>query len=76
MSHVSTQPNALPHSACTTRKGTSPLSYLQSRLNLSRSRRALLSLSEAQLQDIGLTSAQARAEAKRPAWDIPANWCK
>jgi uncharacterized protein YjiS (DUF1127 family) len=26
------------------------------------------------LQDIGITRAEARAEARRPVWDAPAHW--
>lgn len=33
-------------------------------------RRALLELDEAQLKDVGLTRAQARAEALRPFWRL------
>lgn len=41
---------------------------------LHRQRRALARLSSAQLQDIGLTKAQALAESRRAAWDVPAHW--
>ena len=39
-----------------------------------RQRAALGKLDDAALADIGLTRAQAVAEAKRPLWDVPANW--
>jgi uncharacterized protein YjiS (DUF1127 family) len=39
-----------------------------------RQRRALARLSKAQLQDIGVTRAQADAEAARPFWDAPPHW--
>ena len=38
---------------------------------LCRSRRALASLTDAQRADVGLSKAQAEAEAKRPFWDAP-----
>ncbi len=66
---------------------TSPLSSLWSRAvpgwslgrflrrrTVLRSRRALLLLDEHLLRDIGLTAAQARAEATRTDWDAPAHW--
>ncbi|PCH69494.1 MAG: hypothetical protein COC12_09220 [Rhodobacteraceae bacterium] len=37
-------------------------------------RKALKSLDSAALQDIGVTRAQAQAEAKRPVWDAPESW--
>lgn len=43
-------------------------------LYLLRSRRALARLSPTQLDDIGLTKAQAETEAKRPFWDAPQHW--
>lgn len=51
---------------------------LLTRLNnahaLWRQRRALRSLDGAALCDIGVTRAQAEAEAKRPVWDAPQGW--
>jgi uncharacterized protein YjiS (DUF1127 family) len=40
---------------------------------LYRQRRALASLSNEQLEDMGLTRAQALEESRRPLWDILAN---
>ncbi len=37
-------------------------------------RKALKSLDSAVLRDIGVTRAEARAEAKRPVWDAPESW--
>lgn len=37
-------------------------------------RQQLASLDDAALADIGLSRAQALAEAGRPLWDVPANW--
>ena len=45
-------------------------------LGVARQRRALARLDDHALDDIGITRAQARAEAARPIWDAPAHWCK
>lgn len=37
-------------------------------------RRALRRMDDAQLMDLGLTRAEANAEAKRPFWDAPETW--
>jgi len=42
-----------------------------SMLAIYRQRRALARLDSAALKDIGLTCAEARAEANRPIWDMP-----
>lgn len=47
---------------------------LLSILTLWRSRRALDRLDAAALRDIGLDREAAEKEAKRPIWDVPANW--
>ena len=39
-----------------------------------RQRQVLARLDDRTLADIGLTRAEATAEAARPAWDLPANW--
>ncbi|WP_298847116.1 DUF1127 domain-containing protein [uncultured Ruegeria sp.] len=41
---------------------------------LSRQRRKLAQLSDAALEDIGITRAEASAEAKRSFWDAPQFW--
>ena len=41
-----------------------------------RQRQALKALDDAALHDIGVTRAQARAEARRPVWDAPTNWLR
>jgi len=38
------------------------------------SRRALARLTTAQLEDVGVSASEARQEAHRPVWDVPANW--
>ena len=37
-------------------------------------RRALRKLDSAALNDLGLTYDQAKCEANRPFWDVPATW--
>lgn len=41
-----------------------------------RQRLQLGRLDAAALADIGLTPAQARAEADRPLWDVPSTWLR
>lgn len=59
-------------------EGATLLSRLPSRLidfsALTRSRRSLSRLDDHLLRDIGLTRAQARAEADRRGWDAPSHW--
>lgn len=43
-------------------------------LALFRQRHALARLDDAALADIGLSRADALAEANRPLWDAPAHW--
>ncbi len=43
-------------------------------LALRRQRAALARLDEAALKDIGLSRDEAQREARRKAWDVPANW--
>ncbi len=49
---------------------------LLSLISLARQRRALSKLDDAALEDIGITRAEAEAEAARPIWDAPQNWYK
>lgn len=39
-----------------------------------RSRQHLKALDARALEDIGLSRAAARAEARRPIWDVPSTW--
>lgn len=64
--HPATRPGILP------RKGWR--AHLLTMLDLRRSRLDLEHLEDSRLGDIGLTRDQARAEAGRPVWDVPANW--
>lgn len=49
-----------------------PAFPLRAALQIRRERRALAGLSDGALNDIGLTRAEARSEARRPLWDVPA----
>jgi uncharacterized protein YjiS (DUF1127 family) len=48
--------------------------FIASRVALTRSRRSLRRLDDHLLRDIGLTRAEAEAEATRALWDAPAHW--
>lgn len=41
---------------------------------LRRQRLALRDLDDYRLRDLGIDRAEAEAEARRPAWDVPAHW--
>lgn len=41
-----------------------------------KQRRQLRSMDSHTLSDLGLTRDEARAEASRPAWDVPAHWLR
>jgi uncharacterized protein YjiS (DUF1127 family) len=60
------------------RRTARPRPSLWSRLialvSLHASRRRLAALDDHALRDIGLTRAQAEAEAARPVWDAPERW--
>lgn len=43
-------------------------------LSLYRERRALATLDDRLLKDIGISPAQAENEARRPIWDAPQHW--
>lgn len=51
--------------------GPSTVSHLA---GLYRQRQALKDLDAHLLADIGLTEAEAEAEARRPVWDVPKAW--
>jgi uncharacterized protein YjiS (DUF1127 family) len=60
------------------RRSAAALAHLPARLHaafaMARSRRQLATLEDHILKDIGLTRAEAHAEAKRQAWDAPLHW--
>jgi len=47
---------------------------LSTMLTAWRTRQHLKGLDADALRDVGLSRAEAEAEAKRPFWDVPANW--
>ena len=49
---------------------------LRGHLDLLQQRRALLSLDQRLLDDIGLTRAEALEEAQRARWDVPQHWLR
>ena len=50
------------------------LGRIHDMLALRRQREALRNLEDHQLEDIGVTRAQADDEANRAAWDVPSHW--
>lgn len=54
----------------------SPLAWIVNALKIRQERRVLSTLTDAQLDDIGLTPAQARREAERALWDAPKHWLR
>ena len=70
MTHALATPVSLPATA----RRRSLLAMMRVAPALLRQRRALADLDDSRLQDLGLTRAQARAEADRPFWDAPAHW--
>lgn len=52
------------------------LSFVKTRLAVWRTRRALARLEAHQLQDVGITAAEAHREAQLTVWDVPANWVR
>ena len=51
-------------------------SRLGAMLGVWRSRQALGALDADRLRDLGLSAEEARAEAARPIWDVPATWLR
>ncbi|AVO39351.1 DUF1127 domain-containing protein [Pukyongiella litopenaei] len=50
--------------------------FLRRSLALWHQRRALARLDDDALRDIGISRAEARREARRPAWDVPDHWLR
>jgi len=51
-----------------------PITWISRAWAANRQRRALLALDDSRLDDLGLTYRQARREATKPIWDVPAYW--
>jgi len=49
-------------------------SFVAHAFSLSAQRANLANMDSTQLTDLGLTRTQARAESRRPFWDVPAGW--
>jgi len=49
---------------------------LMAHIDLYRQRKALRGLTDTQLNDIGLTRAEALTEANRTMWDAPNHWLR
>lgn len=45
-------------------------------ISVTRQRRALSALDPHLLRDVGITPAQAAAEAQKPVWNLPAHWIR
>ncbi|MGI9395208.1 MAG: DUF1127 domain-containing protein [Boseongicola sp.] len=72
---MSTQVKTTPLYAPRSRQ-TSVTAWLLAALANRRSRSDLLSLEPHMLNDVGLTSAEAISEGKRPVWDVPGHWMR
>ncbi len=55
-------------------KATGFFTLISQMIALHKQRKALADMDDAQLHDLGLSFAEAQAEAARPAWDVPATW--
>ncbi|MEM9969634.1 MAG: DUF1127 domain-containing protein [Pseudomonadota bacterium] len=59
-------------------RGTQPRKgfarFIFSILRLGKSRQDLRKLDDHLLRDLGITREEAKKEADRPIWDVPANW--
>ncbi|MEZ5796698.1 MAG: DUF1127 domain-containing protein [Paracoccaceae bacterium] len=58
----------------TARRRPGLLARLGALLSLRRQRARLAQLDDRALRDIGITRAEAEAEARRPAWQAPSHW--
>lgn len=58
------------------RRGVGIVARLRAAREAHFQRQALARLDESRLADIGLTRAQALAEATRAPWDVPAHWLR
>ncbi len=56
----------------TSAKSVGLLTLISAMIATRKQRAALATLDDAQLQDLGLSYAEAQAEAARPFWDLPA----
>jgi len=62
------------HSTSFLRRRRSPLTLIRLALAVRRERKALVSLDQHLLRDLGLDRETAIAEARRKLWDVPHHW--
>ena len=65
---------ALTNTRMAAPKGVSLISRILNAFALLDQRRSLAGLSDAALDDIGVSRTEAENESNRPAWDVPAHW--
>ncbi len=68
LTHVTLSPRPLPR--------LEPLRFLLRIMLMKGSRRRLLDLDDHLLRDVGITQAEARHEAERTCWNVPAHWLR
>ena len=56
------------------RSNTSVFGFVVDMIALASQRRALRTLDDAALRDMGISAKEAQTEATRPIWDLPQNW--
>lgn len=72
---VATNPHyTASHAVTRPRSAPNPVRFMFAAAAVYRQRRVLSRLDEAALRDLGLTRAEAEAEASRPFWDVPSDW--
>lgn len=64
------------HAASGSRPRPSAFGWLMTAMDVWRSRQQLNSLEPHMLEDIGIAAKNAKSEASRPIWDVPAHWLK
>lgn len=69
-----TMTTCTPTARTFTKQRPSVFSVITQIVETRRQRRELRNLDRAALNDLGLTYAQAKHEASRPFWDVPATW--
>lgn len=60
--------------APTQKRSFSLLARVYYALQIRRERKVLAEMTDAQLDDIGVTPAQAHQESQKPIWDVPSHW--
>lgn len=60
--------------APTQKRSFSLLAWISYVLQIRSERKVLAEMSDTQLNDIGVTPAQAHQESQKPIWDVPSHW--